>query len=268
MIKLVATDLDGTLLDREKQIPPHFNRAVEMLYDRGVRFAIASGRQYYNIRKLFYGIREKLFFICENGAIIFDGDRNIFSEAISFGRLARPLAAIRTVPTAAAVLCGVDCAYLPGGNEECEAHAADYYERIIRTESLLDAAQNDRICKIALFDSESTEKNLWPLRHSFGAGFQMALSGRNWLDLMNRGVHKGAALRRLQARLNITPLETMTFGDYLNDTEMMRESYYSYAMANAHPGLAAVCNFSAPPNSENGVMRVLEATFQFDRFQN
>jgi len=71
-------------------------------------------------------------------------------------------------------------------------------------------------------------------------------------------------MRKLQERLQITKMETMAFGDFLNDVEMMRESHFSYAMANAHQELAAVCNFSAPANTENGVMQVIKDTFNLN----
>lgn len=261
MIKLVATDLDGTLLDADKRPPANFDRAVDALYERGVRVVIASGRQYYNLLELFPKSRDKLIFLCENGAIVFDGAENIFSDAVDHRRLASPLEAIKGVPTASAVLCGVKSAYISKGADECERHAKNYYARRTVAEDILEAAKADKICKIALFDAVCSEDNLWHLRGNFGEGWQMAISGQNWLDLMNVGTHKGMAIRMLQERLNIGYHESMAFGDYLNDSEMMREVFHSYAMANSHADLKKLCRHIAPANTENGVMKVLNATF-------
>jgi hypothetical protein len=61
----------------------------------------------------------------------------------------------------------------------------------------------------------------------------------------------------LQKKLGISPQETIVFGDYLNDCEMMQKAYFSYAMANAHPDLRAVSHFETFSNDEDGVMRIV-----------
>lgn len=58
----------------------------------------------------------------------------------------------------------------------------------------------------------------------------MVISGRIWLDLMNICASKGDAIKQLQNRFDFTEQQTMSFGDYLNDIEMLKVSYYSYAM--------------------------------------
>ena len=65
-------------------------------------------------------------------------------------------------------------------------------------------------------------------------------------------------MRLIQKKYNISYDETMAFGDYLNDYEMMQTCYYSYAMENAHEDLKAICNFNAPSNDEFGVITTIE----------
>ena len=64
-------------------------------------------------------------------------------------------------------------------------------------------------------------------------------------------------MRELQKQLGISPDECMAFGDYLNDLELMQAVTHSYAMANAHPDLKAVCRYTAPSNDEDGVVRTI-----------
>jgi hydroxymethylpyrimidine pyrophosphatase-like HAD family hydrolase len=59
--------------------------------------------------------------------------------------------------------------------------------------------------------------------------------------------------------MNFTFEQTMSFGDYFNDVEMLKESYYSYAMENAHPGVKELARFSAPSNTEDGVIKAVNA---------
>ena len=104
-----------------------------------------------------------------------------------------------------------------------------------------------RICKIAVFDKEDAAKNcasvLEPFRKNSGGR-----SGRKKLDRrVNPVVNKGAALAKIQRQWGISRAETMAFGDYLNDCEMMECSAFSYAMANAHGELKKLCRLMRPP---------------------
>ena len=83
------------------------------------------------------------------------------------------------------------------------------------------------------------------------------MSGRHWVDVMNSTVNKGVALRDLQRALGVTPAQTAAFGDYLNDVELLQAADWSYAMADAHPDVAAVARHRAPSNADAGVVTVI-----------
>ena len=85
----------------------------------------------------------------------------------------------------------------------------------------------------------------------------MAVSGKVWLDVMARGVDKGAALVKLAELANVPITATVAFGDYLNDLEMLRAAGTAVAMENAHPQLKDLADIIAPPNTDNGVSTVL-----------
>jgi hydroxymethylpyrimidine pyrophosphatase-like HAD family hydrolase len=74
---------------------------------------------------------------------------------------------------------------------------------------------------------------------------------------MSASATKGAAVRAVQAALGVGPDQTMVFGDFLNDLEMMDAATYSFAMANAHPLLKERASWTAPANSANGVVRTI-----------
>ena len=71
MVKFIASDLDGTLLDGERRLPEEIFPLIRKLTSLGVLFAPASGRQYANIRKLFAPVADDVVFICENGALVY-----------------------------------------------------------------------------------------------------------------------------------------------------------------------------------------------------
>ncbi len=261
-IKLIAVDLDGTLLDSRKRVPSGFFEAVEALHRHGIRVVIASGRQYFNLKKLFGPLQDRLMFICENGALAFDGGCNLFHHDIDPELLAEPVRIIDTISTASVVLCGIRAAYIRPPEPEAARNIPLYYEERREVESPLAAAlAQDHVVKIAVFDRIDAAANCLPLLDRFRGRLAITLAERRWLDFMAPGVNKGVAITRLRKLLGLRPDQCMAFGDYPNDLEMLRAVTYGYAMANAHPDVKAAARFSAPSNDEDGVMRVLRSRF-------
>lgn len=261
MIRLIAADMDGTLLNSQKQLSPELPGILRRLLGSGVRFAAASGRQYANLSCYFGPLADKMHFISDNGSFIFEGARNIFTSAIEPARIAEAVRAVRRLRRALPVLCGGRAAYIDSLHPLFVENVRMYYNQVELVPDLLTAQIPDAICKIAVFDLENAETNSYPALKALRDRFVVSLSGDRWVDLMNPGVNKGAAIRLLQNRYGIRPDECMAFGDYLNDYEMMQACTHSYAMENAHPKLKAICRFAAKSNDADGVVEVLKQTF-------
>ena len=99
-IKMVATDMDGTLVNSKKELPDNLTPMIETLRRHGIKFVVASGRQYYNLLNVFEQVRDKVVFIAENGAMIFDGDKNIFCDEIEKAHLFELYDVIKDIPNA------------------------------------------------------------------------------------------------------------------------------------------------------------------------
>ena len=84
------------------------------------------------------------------------------------------------------------------------------------------------------------------------------VSGENWLDLSHNDANKGFALTQIQNNYRISREETLVFGDYNNDLEMLERATYSFAMANAHPNVLSAARYTTLSNNEKGVERILE----------
>ena len=78
------------------------------------------------------------------------------------------------------------------------------------------------------FDTRDAQTNTYKHLASLSETFKVSLSGHEWVDIMNLTVNKGEAIRLIQKKYDISYEETMAFGDYLNDYEMMKSCYYSY----------------------------------------
>jgi len=117
------------------------------------------------------------------------------------------------------------------------------------------------VVKLAVYDFGSAEQGAGPALRSLGLEAEIVVSGEHWVDVMRPGVNKGRALIRLQHELKITREQTMAFGDYLNDAEMLDAAGHSYAMSNAHPSIRARARHIAPSNEEAGVITSIVAAF-------
>lgn len=256
MIKLIASDLDGTLLDSGKQLPQGFFEQVKKLC--GVQFVAASGRQYYSLLKIFAPALKEMVLIAENGALVWKAGKIIHKEPLAPEDAYFMLQRAKNTKRAYPILCTQECAYIEAGPGWMMEQVFASYERCRVVENLLDMAGESCICKIAVHSIDNrAEFDVYPALRKETGNFQVILSGTVSVDVMRRGVNKGKALKIIQQHMGIRPDECMAFGDYLNDYELLEAVGESYAMENGHPKLKAIARHIAPSNDSNGVMRVL-----------
>lgn len=259
-IRLIAVDMDGTLLLPDGTIPDGLWPLLERLRERGIAFAPASGRQLATLRGMFGHVEGELDIIAENGAYVVRGDEEVGSDAMDAAFVADLLTRLdelgRESLNIGVVLCGKRSAYIQTPDPQIHAEAAKYYAALERVDDL--RAVDDQILKIAIYDVDGGEEHTAPALADLRETHQVVVSGAHWVDVMNQGVDKGVALRALQRAIGITPAQTAAFGDYLNDVEMLRAAHWSYAMADAHPEVVAAARFRAPSNEDLGVLTVIE----------
>ena len=265
-IKLIAADMDGTLLDSAKQLPEGLFQLIRALRRRGIRFAPASGRQYYTLYRQFGEIADELLYISENGAMVCDGAEIVSFEAMPAEEVCRAVELVRTLPGVYTVVSARDGGvYEDGDDPAFLKNMSMYCARHKGVPDLLEFVRHEPVCKVALFCEGRAEQVLLPAFAPFEGTSQVALSGADWVDLMRPGMSKGLAIGALCGRLQITPAECMAFGDYLNDLELLQAVGESYAMANAHASLKAVAKHFCPSNDEDGVCRTIRAVFGIDK---
>ncbi|MCW3158512.1 HAD family hydrolase [Micropruina sonneratiae] len=256
-LRLVVTDLDGTLLDAAGELPARFWALVDRLRERKITLAPASGRQYPMLTRMF-GTPEGMAFIAENGTYVVRDGNELSSSPLDrdwAARVVRSIRALGDTRDLGVVWCGRDCAYIDRVDDAFVAEVSRYFASLQVVDDVL-AVADDPI-KLSVFDfagSAETAEALagWCRPH------QVVISSQCWLDVMKQGVNKGAALGELQRVLGVTPEQTVVFGDYLNDLEMIESVPHSFAVANAHPSVLRAASYVAPTNAEQGVMQVLE----------
>ena len=255
-IRLIATDMDGTLVDDAKQIHDELWPLIDELHARGIAFCPASGRQYYNLLQEFEGVADELVFVAENGTYVVAQGREISSDCLALAVAQQVISRVRGIPEAGAVLCGKRSAYIERRDQPFLDQATLYYARLRVVEDLLEVRDDD-VLKVAIYDFASGERNTAPRLADLAGPHQVVVSGAHWVDVMSPTANKGRAIREVQQALGVTRDQTMAFGDFLNDLEMMDAATYSFAMANAHPLLKERASWVAPTNNANGVVRTI-----------
>lgn len=256
MIKLIVTDMDGTLLDDNHKINDEFWKVLESIKTKGIKFVVASGRQYYNLLENFKKVKEDIIFLAENGSYVVENGNEIFSQTMDIKGVKNLLEVSKKIERTSIVLCGKKSAYIVDKNEEFVEQVKRYYHKYEVVDSF-DIVE-DEILKIAIYDFLGSEENSHKYFTSFEEDYKIIVSAKNWLDIMDLNSNKGIALNEIKKKLNIDYYEVLAFGDYMNDYEMLQEANYSYAMENAHEKVKEVANYIAPNNNSNGVVKVIK----------
>lgn len=253
--KIVALDMDGTLLDSKKRLPRDFIPWVKS--HPQIQAVIASGRQYFALQEMFAEIADNLIFLCDNGGFVFEKGEVVYKNVIEDDVLKRCLDYVDTLPGVVTFFCGAKAAYVRPASESVYKEAANYYARLETVDDLMACAKEDSIVKVAVYVESQEAEALYNEFEDLGDELAVVLSGCGWIDISNASASKGDAIKIVQKRLGISREKSMAFGDYMNDYTLLQECEESYAMSNGHPDLKAIAKYIAPSNDEDGVMRVL-----------
>lgn len=260
MIKLIATDIDGTLVaDGTLDINPEYYDVIKELRKRGVIVLAASGRQRSSIEKVFAPIVDELSFISENGTCIYSKDYQ-FVDKIPVETAKKYIKEARTFPGCEIMISKDSVAYFETiGLYHYMVDEYGYKGELV--DDLEDYLED--ICKISIFHHNCAEEIIGhEFAERWGKTMNIAVSGKCWLDCTNKGGNKGSALKHFQEAYNITPDETLAFGDNINDIEMLKRASHSFAVANAREEVKEAANFVAPSYKEDGVLQVLKAVLR------
>ena len=222
-IKLVASDVDGTLLtgpDPNKVDDGEID-AIRELLRRGVRFVVASGRQHYNLRRLLAPVADDILYLCEDGSLLIDGNDVLWQSAMDRDDALEVCHAVMEYPGAYLMVNSARTNY-------CLTESAwyvGYLQNVVKTMTKPVERPEDietDILKIAFYiEAEELPAALEHFRCLFGSRFNVVPSGARWIDFTPLGTDKGSALSRLSGILGIDMADVAAFGDNLNDEQML-----------------------------------------------
>ncbi len=258
-VRLLALDLDGTLIDHDLRLSPRLKRAVAAATASGVTVTLATGRMVRETLPYATQLGLTAPLVCHQGALISQGAEVLYHQA-----LPRVLA---TPVLSFAQEHGIHVNVYIGDSLFVRemTRAAENYERyspgikIQVVGDLLPFMADREATKLLLIDKEGAVDSWWPtVRSQWSEAMQVVRSHANLVEFTHLDTSKGAALDFLSRRLNIPRETAMAIGDNHNDVSMIRWAGIGVAMGGGHPAVLAAADYVAPPFVEDGAAEAIE----------
>ena len=266
-IKLIATDMDGTLLDPKGQVDlPRLEKLLDQLEERGIRFVIATGNEIHRVKQLLGHLTERIVLIVANGARIFEGNQLLQAQTWDDDMVNRALEFFKDRECQDQfVVTSMNGGFVKEGtvftqleNFMTPEMIELFYQRMNFVEELESHLFGGVLKMSLVVGEERSDSVLEEINQLFNGHVQAVSSGYGCIDILQSGIHKAWGLQELLKRWDIKAEEIMAFGDSENDVEMLQLAGIAYAMENADDKAKAVATNFAPSNSQAGVYQVLE----------
>ena len=259
MIKLIASDIDGTLVPEGSHvISPEYFKVIEDLREIGIRFCACSGRQYPSMLDLFRPIADDIFFISGNGTVLRTSDKVLHTWPLDKDLVLQLIEAVRGIEGANFVVENPDRSFMDCGEDsDFMKMLRDGYHYDVENVDDVTKIPLDNIVKVSIY-CDDVEPRTEELRNDPRfAKMNMLISGAKWLDVTAIEAGKGEAYALLQEYLGIGIEETVYFGDNLNDLSAFRETGVALTVANARRELKDAADIVERSFSKMGVLREL-----------
>jgi len=241
---LIATDVDGTLLDDDERITPRTRNVIQAAVASGAQFVLATGRPPRWIPPVVEALGFAPMAVCANGAVIYDSEHDRIVSARTLpvdvlGELAE--IATRVIPGAGLAVERVGRTAHDSATPQFVSSPGPAVKLLIR--------------KAGARSSDMAEV----LAKHIGVEGDITYSTNNGLIEINPiGTSKATGVEEIARPLEITAEDVVAFGDMPNDVPMLRWAGHGVAMGNAHPEAMAAANEVTAPNTDDGLARVLE----------
>ena len=266
-IKMIATDMDGTLLDGQGQLDlPRLTTILDELDKRNIRFVVATGNEIPRMRLLLGDLVERMTLVVANGARIFEKNQlcmssfweaGLIRDALAyFSGHERELQLVVTSERGGFVKEGTE---FPLIEKVMTKEMAQLFHKRMNFVPSLQNYPFDKVLKMSMMVEEAAvAEHARLINQHFAGRLSAVASGYGAIDILQDGMHKAWGLQQLMAKWQIQSSEIMAFGDSENDIEMLELAGISYAMENGDERVKEVADHLAPANTEAGVLQVLE----------
>jgi Cof subfamily protein (haloacid dehalogenase superfamily) len=241
MIKLIVSDLDGTLLQKVHHIRPVDQEALTKAHASGVVISIASGRMLPEVVHVLNELNLKAHAISQNGAYVHNSAYELIQQDVFETGLIKKLAVAAAGTPFYTLLCAPDHYVTMKMDEAFARIQANLLAPLHVMPNAVEALGGELICsKLSYVGAIAGLLQLQKqLIATYGDQIDAYISDVDCLDVMPRHISKGLALKGLQAYLGIQPDETICIGDSFNDISMFLTTPHSFAISTSHPDVQA-----------------------------
>lgn len=266
MVKLIAVDLDGTLLPDDHQISDRTKKLIRKVVDQGICFVVATGRPYKTAKKFLSELKLKQPMVLHSGSILRDQN----GEIEKYWEIPPGLCAeIVTYCNAQGFVCSTvyeDCAHVIMNQDD--EFCLDMHRTHHDTEAVIARmpvwgrdGEGLPVTKILISEEqpELVDEKVNMLQEVFGDRVNVMKSGKWFIDIIPKGSSKGSAIQALAEKLGIDKEDVMAIGDSGNDVEMLDYAAFSVAMGNSENYVKERASYVTASNNEDGVALAIEA---------
>ena len=266
-IRVIATDMDGTLLDPKGQLDlPRLEKILDKMDQCDIRFVIATGNEVHRMRQLLGHLAERVVLVVANGARIFENNELIQAQTWDDAMVDKALAHFKGRECQDQfVVTAMNGGFVKKGTVFTELDkfmTPEMIEKLYQRLNFVyefDSSLFGGVLKMSMVvGEERLDSVLQEVNDLFDGRVRAVSSGYGCIDILQDGIHKAWGLVELLKRWNLKPEQIMAFGDSENDIEMLELAGISYAMENAEEAVKRVATKVAPANSQAGVYKVLE----------
>ncbi len=258
--RLVATDLDGTLLDPQGRVSARTRSVLDELDSRGVPVVFTTGRPVRWMEDLWEAVGGHGLAICSNGGVVYDVSQREVRDH-------RPIARDVGLALADAVRAAIPGTTFAVEHTDGWASEADFPRHpddvAIRVQGSWEEIFRDDVVKVLAVHRDLDPEDFWD-RVAQAVGDSVVTTWSSSFALVEisaAGVNKASTLASLAEEMGVRAEEVVAFGDMPNDLPMLEWAGTSYAMANAHRSVLDLADHLAPGNDEDGVAAVLTDLF-------
>lgn len=261
-MRAIALDLDGTLLNSNKEVSKENRDALKKLVENGVEILIVTGRPYPITKKIAQSLEIPLTVICYNGARVVDleTDEILFEKVLDEEQVLKIIEFCRKNKKDLNLFQD-DTWYV----ENLESPGTKYYKNNSSLEPVLKSFDTfdtfEMIKGIIIDDNEGLNEVEKNLKEILGDQVYYTYSQDRYLEILNRDVNKGKILKNVLEEKGIEMADCIAFGDSLNDLEMLESVGIGVAMGNAHKSIKNKVSHVTDTNDNNGVVKFLEKIF-------
>ncbi|MDN5631483.1 MULTISPECIES: HAD family hydrolase [Kocuria] len=260
-VRLIASDLDGTVLGHDFRFRPRTVAAITAARDAGIQVVFVTGRPSRWLHPLHEQLDDVGVVICSNGAVIYDpGTERILEASVFDVGDALPVVEdiTRACPGSLFAAETLDTVHTDLGWSRTDRMEIEGITEAPLTESLTPGTEVVKL--LAKLDDADPAAYFERVREIVGDRLSVthSVAAAPLVEMGQRGLTKARTLERFAAELGISSAEVMAFGDMPNDLEMLTWAGRGYAMADGHPGVVAAVPRTAPAFTEDGVAQVIE----------